>query len=131
MGEISVENERTMRLSGLLSRVGSKATYLYDFGDDWQHGIVLEKRLPVDPNRTYPVCLDGEMACPPEDCGGIYGFFDVVEALSDPNHERYEERLESFGDDFDPKAFSLDEVNRRLAPTRRRGKAGSTAQSEM
>lgn len=69
MGMPSVENERTVRLSGILGRVGSKATYTYDFGDSWEHAIVLEKRLPVDPNMTYPVCTDGQLACPPEDCG--------------------------------------------------------------
>ena len=82
MGMPSVENERTVRLSGILGRVGSKAIYTYDFGDTWEHGIVLEKRLPVDPNMTYPVCTDGQLACPPEDCGGTPGFYDLVEALN-------------------------------------------------
>lgn len=68
----------------MLGRVDSKAIYTYDFGDSWEHGIVLEKRLPVDPNMTYPVCTDGQLACPPEDCGGIPGFYDLVEALNDP-----------------------------------------------
>ena len=81
----------------------------------WEHSIVLEKRLPVDPNATYPVCTDGQFACPPEDCGGIPGFYDLVEALSDPNHERHEEMLDWIGDDFDPRAFSVDKVNRILA----------------
>jgi hypothetical protein len=114
----SVENERTVRLSGILGRVGSKAIYTYDFGDSWEHSIVLEKRLPDDPNQTYPVCTDGQLACPPEDCGGIPGFYDLVEALSDPNHERHEEMLDWLGDDFDPQAFSVDNVNRMLAPPR-------------
>ena len=117
---ISVENERTVCLSGLLGRVGSKAIYTYDFGDSWEHSIVLEKRLPVDPNTTYPVCTDGQLACPPEDCGGIPGFYDLVEALHDPNHERHEEMLDWIGDDFDPQAFSVDKVNRMLAPLSRR-----------
>jgi hypothetical protein len=84
MGMPSVENERMVRLSGILGRVGSKAIYTYDFGDSWEHSIVLEKRLPSDPNTTYPVCTDGQLACPPEDCGGIPGFYDLVEALNDP-----------------------------------------------
>jgi hypothetical protein len=71
-----------VRLSGILGRVGSKAIYTYDFGDSWEHGIVLEKRLPVEQNITYPVCTDGQLACPPEDCGGIPGFYDLVEALN-------------------------------------------------
>ena len=68
---------------------------------------------------TYPVCTDGQFACPPEDCGGIPGFYDLVEALNDPNHERHEEMLDWIGD-FDPQAFSIDKVNRMLAPTRGR-----------
>jgi len=96
MGMPSVENERTVRLSGILGRVGSKAIYTYDFGDSWEHGIVLEKRLPVEHNITYPVCIDGQLACPPEDCGGIPGFYDLVEALkrSQPRTPRGNARLD-------------------------------------
>jgi len=124
MGLPSVENERTVRLSSLLSRTGSKVIYTYDFGDSWEHSIVLEKRLLGDPNATYPVCTDGQLACPPEDCGGIPGFYDLVEVLNDPNHKRHEEMLDWVGDDFDPQAFSVDQVNRMLAPrSRHRHKA--------
>ena len=119
MGIPSVENERTVRVSGILGRVGSKAIYTYDFGDTWEHSIVLEKRLSVNPNTTYPICTDGQLACPPEDCGGIPGFYDLVEALNDPNHERHEEMLDWIGDDFDPQALSIDKVNRMLAPLSR------------
>ncbi len=123
MGVPSVENERTVRLSGILARVGSKVIYMYDFGDSWEHGIVLEKRLPIDPTVACPVCTDGQLACPPEDCGGVPGYYDLVEALSDPNHERHEEMLDWIGD-FHPQAFSVDDVNRRLTPLRRhQGKA--------
>jgi hypothetical protein len=120
MGMPSAENERTVRLSGILGRVGSKAIYTYDFGDSWEHSIVLEKRLPIDPNTPYPVCTDGQLACPPEDCGGIPGFYDLIEVLSNPNHERREEIMEWIGDEFDPQAFSVDKVNRMLAPRHRR-----------
>ena len=74
----------------------------------------------------YPVCTDGELACPPEDCGGIPGFYDLREALSDPNHERHEEMLDWIGDEFAPQAFSVDKANQMLAPLgRRRRKAPS------
>jgi hypothetical protein len=116
MGIPSVENERTVHLSSVLGKGGAKAIYTYDLGDSWEHGIVLEKRLPSDPNTTYPVCTDGQLACPPEDCGGIPGFYDLVEVLSDPNHERHEEMRDWIGDDFDPQAFSVDKVNRLLTP---------------
>ena len=70
MGMPPVENERTVRLSSVLGRVGTKAIYTYDMGDSWEHGIVLEKCLPIDPGTAYPICTGGERACPPEDCGG-------------------------------------------------------------
>ena len=114
------ESERTARLSAVLGRTGTKMIYTYDFGDSWEHNIVLEKQLPADPDTTYPVCTDGKLACPPEDCGGIPGFYDLLDALDDPKHERHEELSDWIGDDFDPQAFSVDSVNQRLAPKRRR-----------
>jgi hypothetical protein len=123
MGMPPAENERTVRLSDVLRRIGAKVIYTYDFGDGWEHGIVLEKRLPVDPNTKYPVCTDGQLACPPEDCGGIPGFYDLIEAITDPSHERHEEMSDWIGDDFDPQAFSVDNVNPMLSPMRRHGKA--------
>jgi Plasmid pRiA4b ORF-3-like protein len=61
------------------------------FGDSWEHAIVLEKQLPVDPNASYPICTDGQLACPPDDCGGIPGFYDLVEAIAKPNHEQQQD----------------------------------------
>jgi hypothetical protein len=108
----------------VLGRVGAKVTYTYDFGDGWEHGIVLEKRLSADPNTAYPVCTAGQLAGPPEDCGGVPGFYNLLEAIGDPSHDQHGELREWVGDDFDPKAFSIEDVNRRLAFWhRRRGKA--------
>src|SRR5208283_2998433 len=64
-----VESESSVHLCDLLKKAGAKMTYNYDFGDSWEHSIVLEKRLPPDPDAAYPICLDGGLACPPEDCG--------------------------------------------------------------
>ena len=119
MGMPHVENERTVRLSNLLGRVGAEAVYTYDFGDGWEHGLVLEKRLSADPNTAYPVCTGGQLACPPEDCGGIGGFYDLLEALGDPAHEQHDELRDWVGDEYDPDAFSVDDVNRMLTPLRR------------
>jgi len=122
MGMPPLENDRVVRLCGVLDRVGSKVIYTYDFGDSWEHSIALEKRLPVDPKIAYPVCTDGQLACPPEDCGGIPGYYDLVEALSDPSHERHEEMLDWIGE-YDPQAFSVESVNRLLTPLHRRLKS--------
>lgn len=90
------------------------------FGDSWEHGLVLEKRLSRDPNTAYPVCTGGQLACPPEHCGGIGGFYDLLDALGDPAHDQYDELRDWVGDDYDPDAFSVDDVNRMLAPFHRR-----------
>lgn len=121
MGMPPVEDERRVRLSSVLGRIGAKAIYTYDFGDTWEHSIVLEKRLPAAPTLGYPVCTDGQFACPPEDCGGIGGFYDLLDALRDPRHEQHEELRDWVGDDYDPEAFSVEAVNRilsRLLPRR-------------
>ena len=113
MGGAAVESERTAQLSDLLG-TGSNVIYTYDFGDSWEHSIVLEKRLPADPNTTYPICTDGKLACPPEDCGGVPGFYDLLEALADPKHEQHKEMLDWIGKDLIPKPFRLTRSTRCL-----------------
>jgi len=120
---MQVENERTIRLSSVLRRAGAKLIYTYDFGDNWEHAIVLEKQLPPLPDASYPICIDGKLACPPDDCGGIPGYYELVDAFADAEHERNEELRDWLGYDFDPMAFSIDSVNQMLLPTRRRSKA--------
>ncbi len=120
---MQVENERNIRLSSVLRRPGAKLIYTYDFGDNWEHAIVLEKLLPLLPDTTSPICIDGSLACPPDDCGGIPGFYELLDALADPNHEQHQEMRDWIGGDFDPQAFSVEEVNRKLAPKRRRSSA--------
>jgi hypothetical protein len=122
---MQVENERTIRLSSVLRRAGAKLIYTYDFGDNWEHAVVLEKLLPaqLSLDLEYPICIDGKLACPPDDCGGIPGYYELIEALADPEHDRHEEISESISDGFDPQAFSVENVNRMLSPKRRPGKA--------
>ena len=124
MGLPSTGNERTARLSSVLSRIGAKATYTYDFGDGWEHGILVEKVLPREPGLSYPACVGGKRHGPPEDCGGIPGYYNLLEAIRDPDHDEHEETLEWIGGDFDPEAFSVDHVNRKLAPLQRRRAKG-------
>ena len=114
MGMPPAENERKVRLSTMLGRIGAKLIYTYDFGDSWEHSIVLEKCLPAAPGIAYPICMDGRLACPPEDCGGIGGFYHLLDALQDPTHEQHEELKEWVGGDYDAEAFSIETVNRLL-----------------
>jgi hypothetical protein len=109
-GGVRTASERTARLFSVLGRVGAKAVYTYDFGDSWEHQIVVEKRLAPEIGRAYPTCLAGERHGPPEDCGGISGLYNLLEAIRDPAHEQHEELLDWLEDGFDPEAFSVDEV---------------------
>jgi hypothetical protein len=126
MGMEPVANERSVRLSTVLGRTGAKARYTYDFGDSWEHTIVLEKQLAPDPNLVYPTCTDGRRACPPEDCGGVGGFYALLDAIRDPHHKQHEEMREWVGEVYDPEAFSIDDVNRMLEPSPPRRKASKS-----
>ena len=101
-------------LLNLLCKEKDKMTYEYDFGDSWEHQVLLEKVLPADPEQVLPVCIKGKRAGPPDDCGGIPGYFQLLETLSGPEGEEKERLLEWLGGPFDPEAFDLSEINARL-----------------
>ena len=107
------KNERTVPLDQIVA-VGKKLIYEYDFGDGWEHEMKIEKVLAAEAGKRYPTCLDGKRACPPDDCGGPWGYARLLEVLRDPKHEEHEEMAEWIGEDFDPEAFDLDAVNRQL-----------------
>lgn len=113
--DIEMESSRITRLSEIAQ---TRFNYEYDFGDSWQHELVVES---VEPGDNPPICLEGERACPPEDCGGVWGYEDLLKILQDPEHEEYDFRKGWAGEDFDPEAFDIDEVNRLLATDKRRG----------
>jgi len=113
-----VRDERRVRLDQIVTGEGFRFIYEYDFGDSWEHDLLVEKILPPDPGRQYPVCIKGKGACPPEDVGGIWGYYDFLEAIRDPKHEEHEDYLEWIGGEFDPEAFDLEAVNAELARLR-------------
>ena len=124
MGGTGSIDERKVRICDVLGKAPAKAEYTYDFGDSWEHSILVEKLLPSEPGLNYPICTGGKRHGPPEDCGGIGGYYNLLEAIHDPEHQEHEEMLEWIGGDFDPEAFSVEDVNRRLALHRaRRAKA--------
>ena len=90
--------------------LGIEAKYLYDYGDDWNHTVKLEGYIHREKNIKYPICIDGARACPPEDCGGVRGYYNVIETLSDPGHYDYEDMIKWAGKDWDPEKFSPSEV---------------------
>jgi hypothetical protein len=111
-----VEDAGGTRLSAVLPAENRRPrfSYEYDFGDEWVHQLVVEERLLPEEGAEYPVCVGGQRACPPEDCGGPWAYPDFVEAISDPDHPRHEELLEWVGDEFDPERFDQDAVNNKL-----------------
>lgn len=84
--------------------------YNYDFGDDWRHEILLAEILPRELDKTYPRCICGMRACPPEDVGETGGYEDFLEAIKDPNNEQHKTMLEWVGSDFDPEKFDSGKV---------------------
>jgi len=99
--------------------------YMYDMGDSWEHQLTLTEPRPADPALSYPRYLAGENPAPPEDCGGIPGFYAQLEALADPKHPDHEEAKEWFGD-FDPNRFDERGIKNRLARIAERRRSSST-----
>lgn len=113
-----LEDEDAVAVSELLSRRGAKLHYLYDYGDSWMHEIRLEKRPHTSEDDKVPLCVAGEGACPPEDCGGAPGYARLLEIAADPDHPERGELEYWVGEDFDPERFDVDEANARLwSPT--------------
>jgi hypothetical protein len=119
-----------IQLIQLAPRVGSAIRYLYDFGDHWEHLITVEDALPPESiAEPLPRCLDGARACPPEDVGGTHRYEEFLIALANPYHPEHKQWRRWAGLRFDPAAFDLDRVNRRLArfvPRRPRGTASTS-----
>ena len=114
-----VIDERRARLRDVVGRGAKTFVYEYDFGDGWEHQIAVEKVLPREQGVAYPRCVAGRRACPPEDCGGPWGYGSFVEAIRNPEHPEHEEMRDWIGGDFDPDEFDIDAVNAWLQPRRR------------
>ena len=113
-GDREVVDDRTVRLRDLSLSAGDHLEYLYDFGDNWQHALELEEVLQGDADDIGPLCLEGECSTPPEDVGGISGYEEFLEALSDPDHEEHDHMVSWVGQPFDPGRFSVEAANVRL-----------------
>jgi hypothetical protein len=117
---LEMNDEQDVTLRQVAPREGHKFRYEYDFGDSWLHQMLVEKILPPEPGQDYPVCIQGRRARPPEDVGGMWGYYHFLQAIQDPDHEEHDEYLEWVGGAFDPEAFNLVEVNQALAALRRK-----------
>jgi len=124
------EDERKTVLGDVLRAAGDRLIYVYDFGDGWKHDVVLERVFAAELSCEYPRVIDGERACPPEDCGGVFGYVRLLDVLANRRHPQHGDLVDWVGGSFDPEAFDADELNRAL----RRGwplpKAGAAPRTE-
>jgi hypothetical protein len=107
-------DESKVTIGALLSKPKEKLVYEYDFGDGWDHEVLLEKVLEPLEGQSYPVCTGGARNCPPEDCGGIGGYEVFLDIIYDPEHPEHHEMLDWIGGSFDPEAFDLAAINSQL-----------------
>jgi len=114
-----VKNEKKVRLGGVLRQPKARMVYEYDFSDGWEHSVVLEAVIPALPKGRYPLALAGKRRCPPEDVGGIGGYYQFLEAMGDPKHPEHRNMREWWGESFDPDAFDVQEVNNAFHGGRR------------
>ena len=114
-GELYFEDDSRFRLRTMLIAPGDTMAYKYDFGDSWRHTILLEEIVAADRRAPGVQCIAGARACPPEDCGGIPGYQAFLEAVLDPFHPEHRQMREWIGGRFDPEAFDIASINRKLS----------------
>ncbi len=107
--------ETEVTLAEVLPKPKASMTYEYDFGDSWLHEILVEKISPPEPGATYPRCIGGEYACPPEDIGGPPGYANFAMAIQNPRHPEHREMLDWVGKNFDPFKFDVEQANKLLS----------------
>ena len=108
---LKMKNSQRTKLDKAVPDESVRFIYEYDFGDSWEHEVLVERILPAVPGVSHPVCLAGKRACPPEDCGGIGGYAYLLEVIEDPAYEEHNEMMEWLGGEFDPEAFDMQYVN--------------------
>jgi Plasmid pRiA4b ORF-3-like protein len=114
--DMDYKDSTTTKISAILPKGGKRFRfeYEYDFGDSWQHEVLVEGCLQAEAGKKYPLCVGGARACPPEDVGGVWGYDDFVEAIQSPDNEQHEEMLEWVGGSFDPADFDAATATRRM-----------------
>lgn len=102
-------DERKEKIASYFGNAFKQCQYDYDFGDGWEHTVLFEKEVALDPKEKYPKCIDGKNACPPDDCGGIGGYYGLIEILKDPGHSEHDDMLDWLDlkdpDEFRPEKF--------------------------
>jgi hypothetical protein len=116
-GDCIVHDERKHNLRDLIGAKGDKFTYTYDFGDDWEHEVKVKSITQLDEPLKIAFCNIGERASPPEDCGSVPGYEELIEALPNPKHPQHQHWIDWIGE-YDPARFDCDKVNARLRKIR-------------
>ncbi len=117
---------RSITLKDAISAAGKRFRYVYDMGDYWVHGIVLEEVLSNDRGEPVLQCVGGSGRCPPEDVGGTFGYEEFLQAIAHPSHEAHAHYIDWIGGEFDPNHFDLEEINRRLSGIKRKLRRSQT-----
>lgn len=112
--EDDFEDPSKVTIASLMMMGVRDILYTYDYGDGWEHTVEIEKEVICQPDVKYPLCTEGFGACPPEDCGGPYGYANLCSILSNPKDEEYKEMREWVGREFDPTKFSIGKANKNL-----------------
>lgn len=129
--ELGFEDEHSVTLESLAGPRQS-LQYEYDFGDGWEHEVLIEKRISSDARLQYPVCIGGARACPPEDCGGVPGYERLLQAIGNPKDPEHDEQVMWLGGYFDPDGFDVNRTNAairalKVRRSRRRERSGMRA----
>lgn len=109
--KMNAKSTLRVKLNKLITAEGEKFEYVYDFGDNWHHTILIEKILPPDPKQKLPRCIAGKRACPPEDVGGVWGYENFLEAIKNPKHPDHKHYVDWIDGDFDPELLDIAEIN--------------------
>jgi len=112
--ESHIVNAKETKLIVLIDKEGEAFKYEYDFGDGWDHSVILEKYELLNSTQQLPFCISGALKCPPEDCGGITGFYDFLSIISDKRHPDHRDTKVWAGGKFDPFEFDIAKVNKQL-----------------
>ena len=104
-GSDQLLDSKTVKLTDIITEDNEAFTYEYDFGDRWLHLIEVEHFSEAEESKWYPICIDGQYACPPEDCGGIDSYYEYLTILKDKTHPDYKDLMDWFPRRFDPEKF--------------------------
>ncbi len=119
--ELGLRSAKSVRLERVAEE-GDAFTYVYDFGDDWQHTVRVEEVHRLSREEKVPLVLAGKRACPPDDVGGVWGYDEFLASVADPKHPEHQDMMEWIGGEWDPEDFRRDLAEARLRQVARRGR---------